>query len=149
VPPESSGQRQARPSGGAWIRLPPSRKPPGLGSARLGLGLFLCGHFVAAYLLRPLFLLGVCEHLYVQGVTLFPTIVGFVVGCWLSIRIFRSLRRKHRGFLGYRSTRCLVVLLILVHVVEIGWFGQAVVRVLSDTGGSDSAYRMCYPDMYH
>jgi hypothetical protein len=115
----------------------------------------LAANLVVAVFARPALLWLVCQHLFYVFVTLIPAVGGFVAAWWTSLRLFRRLRKRYRTLLSYRTTRILVVVLVIVHAVELAWFAQAMARVFlfrelpwPDDWGL-SAYKMCFPEMYH
>jgi hypothetical protein len=126
------------------------RKPAGVGLVWLLHGLLLGCHLILAYLLFPYVLWGLCEitpnH---PSIILFgiPTVVGFLFLWSVSLLSQLAVWLEYRKKLISRLLHYFRLLIVLVHLFEMGWVIRTVYVVAGPhTYFDHTADCLCYPE---
>jgi hypothetical protein len=140
-----------------WHTLPPKPrkprkrpKPPGLGLVWFFHVLLLGCHLIIAYLLFPYVLWGLCEitpghpSIIVFGI---PTVVGFLF-LWSASLLFQLVVwLEYRKKFTSRTLDCFRLLIILVHLFEMGWVIRTVYVIVGPhTYFDHTAMCLCSPE---
>jgi hypothetical protein len=138
-----------------WHTLTPKppkpQKPQGHDWVWFCHGLFLGVHLVIAYLLYPVALYGLCTILFgnVFGILFLtlPTIAGFLILWTVSSLFLLALSLDYRAHFASRTLRAFRLLLILIHLFEMGWFIRTwALAMIGEQHFSEPIWHTCFPD---
>jgi hypothetical protein len=121
-----------------------------VGSARFDLVAFLCVRTLAAYYVGvPAMTTLLCnlDWNWLHLMVLFIPGIGGLCTLWgISASVAFLLMRRYRAFRRRKFVRCLCGFIVLMHIVEAGWFFAMVGMVIAAGGEAPKAW-MCHSDV--